>query len=162
MSDILNAFNVKNGLRINFGRAVSGITNQHVTNDEYSLVTEAQIYRELNDKVDISGSSMTGTLYTPTISAATMISGNTNLYDIFITTSDGDDITRIQPGVNIETGGTPNAPTINLVDSPFVNNLTVSGNTNVQTIYATTLISGSTNLYDIFIAQYDIIDGGSF
>lgn len=83
-------------------------------------------------------------------SASTMISGSTDLYNIFLTTADGNDITRVQPGTNISTGGTANNPTVSLVDSPSVSNFTASGNTSLQTVSATTFVSGSTNLYNIF------------
>jgi hypothetical protein len=89
------------------------------------------------------------------LSASTIYSGSTNLYDIFLTSSDGNDITRVQPGTNITTGGTANNPTINLVDSPSVNNIAFSGTATGGNIFATqlsggTIYSGSTNLYSIF------------
>jgi len=59
-----------------------------------------------------------------TISGDTLNSGSTNLYSIF---SQTDTITRVQPGSNITTGGTANAPTVNLTASPSVNNITFSG-----------------------------------
>jgi hypothetical protein len=58
-----------------------------------------------------------------TISASTIYSGSTNLYDIFITSADGNDITRVQPGTNITTGGTANEPTINLADNVLISSL---------------------------------------
>jgi len=89
------------------------------------------------------------TLFGDVISGGTFISGSTNLYDIFSTT-DTNDITRVQPGTNIITGGTPNLPILNLVASPSVNDFIASGNTSLQIVSATTIISGNTNLYDIF------------
>jgi len=90
-----------------------------------------------------------------TLTATTFISGSTNLYDIFLTTNDGNDITRVQPGTNITTGGTATSPIINLTDSPSVNNITFSGtatggNLSAVTVSAETIYSGSTNLYSIF------------
>ena len=100
-----------------------------------------------------------------TLSATTFISGSTDLYSIFLTTADGNDITRVQPGINITTGGTGNNPTINLVASPSVNNITFSGTTiggtvqagagtftslSAGTLSGGTILSGSTNLYSIF------------
>ena len=85
-----------------------------------------------------------------TLSATTLVSGSTNLYSIFSTT-DTNDITRVQPGTNITTGGTANAPTINLVPSPSFNSVTSSGASSFTTLSATTLVSGSTNLYNIFL-----------
>ena len=100
-----------------------------------------------------------------TFSGGTIYSGGTDLYNIFLTSSDGNDITRVQPGSNITTGGTGNFPIINLVASPSVNNLTFSGSAiggNVQagavtatslsatTLSGGTILSGGTNLYSIF------------
>jgi hypothetical protein len=94
-------------------------------------------------------------LYVTSFSAGTIYSGSTNLYDIFLTTADGNDITRVQGGVNITTGGTANAPVINLVSSPGVNNFIASGNTDLNILSADTIYSGSTNLYDIFLTSND-------
>ena len=95
-----------------------------------------------------------------TFSAGTIYSGSTNLYDIFLTTNDGNDITRVQPGSNVSTGGTGNLPTINLVSSPSINGLTFSGSAigntfSANTVSGGTLYSGSTNLYDIFATVPD-------
>lgn len=89
------------------------------------------------------------------LSASTIFSGSTDLYNIFLTTNDGNDITRVQPGTNITTGGTANNPIINLTASPSVNNISFSGTATGGNVHATsisggTLFSGSTNLYDIF------------
>lgn len=75
-----------------------------------------------------------------TISGATLYSGSTNLYDIFLTTSDGNDITRVQNGLNTYTGGTGNNPTIN-VSGLTVNNINVSG------ISVFNTLSANTNIY---------------
>lgn len=122
---------------------------------------------EDNPSVNISAATLdtlfvSGNTTLQIISAMTIISGTTNLYDIFLTTADGNDITRVQPGGNITTGGTVNNPVINLIASPIVNNLTASGNTNLQTVSATTIYSASTSLYSIFISEYDTIDAGIF
>jgi hypothetical protein len=85
-----------------------------------------------------------------TLSATTLVSGSTNLYNIFATIPDQNDVTRVQPGSNITTGGTVNNPTINLTSSPSVNSITSSGASSFTTLSATTLVSGSTNLYNIF------------
>ena len=85
-----------------------------------------------------------------TLSATTLVSGSTNLYNIFLTT-DTNDITRVQPGSNITTGGTANSPTVNVVASPSFNSITSSGASSFTTLSATTFVSGSTNLYNIFL-----------
>jgi hypothetical protein len=82
-------------------------------------------------------------------SAETMVSGSTNLYDIFSTT-DTNDITRIQNGLNTYTGGTGNNPTVN-ISAATLDTLSVSGASSLGVVSATTIYSGSTNLYDIFL-----------
>lgn len=74
-----------------------------------------------------------------TVSASTIISGSTNLYNIFLTSADGNDITRIQPGLNTYTGGTGNAPTINISGGTF-DNFKISGNTILSALTATTTL----------------------
>jgi hypothetical protein len=66
-------------------------------------------------------------------------SAGTYLYNIFLST-DANDITRVQNGLNTYTGGTANLPTVNLNDNISLNS--VSGNS----ISATTFYSGSTNI----------------
>lgn len=70
-----------------------------------------------------------------TVSGTTFISGSTNLYNIFQTTADGNDITRVQPGSNISTGGTGNFPIVNIVASPSFNNATFSGTVLATQLY---------------------------
>ena len=77
-----------------------------------------------------------------------MTSGGTNLYNIFATAGSG--VQSVGANGNLSTGGTATNPTIILAASPSFNNLTVSGATSLQTLSATTMISGSTNLYNIF------------
>ena len=125
----------------------------HITSAQHYLLTEnndaSSIHNHNSSYLNLSGGTISGNILLQTISATTIISGSTNLYNIFSTT-DNNDITRVQPGSNITTGGTGNAPTINLAASPSVNGFTASGNTSLQTVSATTIISGSTNLYNIF------------
>ena len=82
------------------------------------------------DTLSVSGISILTTADVAILSADTMISGTTNLYDIFQTTADGNDITRVQPGTNIYTGGTANAPTVN-ISAATLDTLAVSGNTDI-------------------------------
>ena len=85
-----------------------------------------------------------------TFSAGTIFSASTDLYDIFSTTN-----TRIQPGTNTYTGGTPDSPTIN-VSALTIYNLTASGESyftgglSANTLSGGTILSASTDLYDIF------------
>jgi hypothetical protein len=85
-----------------------------------------------------------------TLSAGTNVSFSTGDTITLNVTNDGNDITRVQPGSNITTGGTANNPTINVAASPSFNSITASGASSFTTLSATTLVSGSTNLYNIF------------
>ena len=73
--------------------------------------------------LSLSGGTVTGS----TNFTAALLSGGTDLYSIFLTAQDGNDITRVQAGTNISTGGTDNFPTVSVVDSPSFNNITYSG-----------------------------------
>lgn len=123
-----------------------------------------------NTSIDSSNSTF-NSLSAVTFSAGTIYSGGTNLYSIFLTANDGNDITRVQPGSNITTGGTGNNPTINLVASPSVNNITFSGTAiggtvqagagtftslSAATLSGGTILSGGTNLYSIFATNASI------
>lgn len=110
--------------------------------------------------LSLSGGTVSGnTLFTQNLSAGTFYSGSTNLYDIFATTSSSD-ITRVQPGSNIQTGGTDNYPIVSTVASPSFFNLYASGSTQLKnttvtslsggTVSGGTFYSGSTNLNNIF------------
>jgi len=88
--------------------------------------------------LNLSGGTVTGdTVFTQGVSANTLsgdilYSGNTNLYDIFLTTNDESHIiTRVQPGLNIYTGGTDNFPTINISAATlsYLSATTISGGT---------------------------------
>ena len=118
------------------------------------------------NNITFSGTAIGGTvqagagtftsLSAATLSGGTIFSGNTNLYSIFATIPDQNDVTRVQPGSNITTGGTANLPTVNLVASPSVNNLTISGLTSssdgatFSSLSGTNIFSGSTNLQTYF------------
>jgi hypothetical protein len=104
------------------------------------------------NSITASGSStFTGGLSASTLSGGTILSGSTNLYSIFTTGLH----TNVQPGTNITTGGTAQAPTVNLVASPSINNLTFSGTATGGNVFGTnvsggTIFSGNTNLEAIF------------
>ncbi len=83
-----------------------------------------------------------------TLSAETVYSGSTNLYDIF-ELKDSEDTTRIQSGLNTYTGGTANAPTVN-ISAATLNSLAVSGASSLGVVSATTIYSGSTELSTLF------------
>lgn len=106
-----------------------------------------------NIELDSGGNFSAGT------GGGVIYSAGTDLYSIFLTTADGNDITRVQPGTNITTGGTANNPTINLADSPSLNGLILSGSAQLNiatatslsstTISGETIFSGSTPLQTI-------------
>lgn len=113
----------------------------------------------VNSFLSQTGGTITGDLrVTGNLSAGTFISGSTNLYDIFLSISNND-ITRVQPGLNTYTGGTPNFPTVN-VSALTISTLIVSGSSQLATTTSTsfsggtisggTLFSGSTNLSLLF------------
>ena len=85
-------------------------------------------------------------------SVATNVSATTNFYSagtsletiIYNIAASTEDVTRVQPGTNITTGGTANNPTVNLVASPSINNLSFSGIATGGAVNATSL--SATNL----------------
>lgn len=110
-----------------------------------------------------TGSGLTGKFLSGTTSGFVL----SNISDIQGVT------TRIQSGTNTITGGTDNLPTVNLVSSPSVNNLTFSGSAiggtvqaaagtftslSASTLSGGTILSGGTNLYSIF-APFGTISG---
>jgi len=101
--------------------------------------------------------AFSGTAEFNVFSASTIYSGSTDLYNIFLTEADGNDITRVQSGANIITGGTANSPIVNLADSPSVENFISSGNSSFNVLSASTIYSGSTDLGDIIAS----ISGGT-
>jgi hypothetical protein len=107
----------------------------------------------------ISGGTVTGeTIFNGGLSASTLFSGSTNLYDIFSTGGPSGASTYVQPGSNITTGGTASEPIVSVVDSPSFNNLTISGLTSSSdgaiftSLSGTNIFSGSTNLQTTFNA----------
>jgi hypothetical protein len=108
-----------------------------------------------------------------TLSGGTILSGGTNLYSIFQKIGDVDGVANVNAGSNITTGGTAISPIINLAASPSVNNITFSGTAiggtvqagagtftsmSAATLSGGTILSGGTNLYDIFV---DSVSAGS-
>jgi len=124
------------------GTSVSAGSNIGVvlTGSDYKVSVAAS--PSFNSMTSSGASSFT------TLSATTMVSGSTNLYNIFAQSSRV--VNNINAGSNITTGGTATSPTINLATSPSFNSVTSSGASSFTTLSATTLISGSTNLYSIF------------
>jgi hypothetical protein len=76
--------------------------------------------------------------------SGSMMSAGTDLYNIFLTTAPTASTVSIQNGLNTYTGGTPNAPTVNISAATL-------SYVSATTFSAGTINSGSTNLYDIFL-----------
>lgn len=113
------------------------------------------INNQLNTKANLSGATFTGGIYAPAISGGTIYSAGTDLYNIFLTQNDGNDITRVQPGLNTYTGGTPNEPTVN-ISAATLSTLNVSGATSLGIVSATTMYSGSTDVSLLFATPENI------
>lgn len=101
----------------------------------------------------LTGNTTVNLLSAESINAKILLSASTDLYSIFSTT-DTNDITRVQGGTNIITGGTNNLPTINIVDSPSFNSLEISGTGKIveiitSSLSAGTIFSATTNLENI-------------
>lgn len=92
--------------------------------------------------------NVTGSSFFQTISATTMVSGSTNLYNIFQAIGPETPSTLIQNGLNTYTGGTIEFPTVN-ISSATLNSLSVSGNSNFNNITATTYYGNGSNLTGI-------------
>jgi len=107
------------------------------------------------NNITYSGTSTGGNSIATNVSATTFYSASTNLETIInnIVSASGPH-TLVQPGTNTTTGGTSALPTVNLVDSPSVNGLTVSGTGN----FTGTLQSGGTDLYNIFAQPSDVVN----
>jgi hypothetical protein len=77
-----------------------------------------------------SGSAIGNNFSANTVSGGTIYSGSTNIETLFAPAGSVGDITRVQPGTNIQTGGTENLPVVSTIDSPSFNNISFSGTAN--------------------------------
>jgi len=122
--------------------------------------------------LSFSGGTVTGettfsSLFSTDLSGGTIYSGGTDLDTIIRNIANSsEDVTRVQPGLNITTGGTDNFPLINLVDNPSINNLTISGvglanEFSASTLSGGTLYSGSTDLDAIIRGIDTYVTGGT-
>jgi len=135
---------------------ISGSTNLYeifsVTGHTHEIGDINNLQGSLDSKANLSGATFIGGVYAPTLSGGTLYSGSTDLEDIIISlilSGDTSDITRIGNGINTFTGGTANNPTVNISGGTF-DSLIVTGSTNLNTLSADTINSGSTNLYELF------------
>ncbi len=119
----------------------------------------------LTDYLPLAGGVLFGpltgtTAFFQSLSANSIFSGSTNLYDIF-----SSDIVRVQPGLNTYTGGTPVNPTVNITGATsfYIQDLTASTiNSNsitANTVSASSFFSGTTNLSNIFGSGSNILFG---
>ena len=111
-----------------------------LTNSDWTLIN----LEGSGDFLATSGGTIAGNLEIALdLSATTIYSGGTDLYDIFLTESDLT-ATTISAGTNIFISQSGSNYQISTVESPFFANLS-----------ATTISSGSTDLYDIFLTDSD-------
>lgn len=86
------------------------------------------IAERIEGNLSLSGSVRGSSMSATTVSATTIYSGATNLSSIIISVANsGGDITRVQPGTNIVTGGTANAPTIRTSSNLTIGTMSFSG-----------------------------------
>lgn len=136
--------------------AVPGRIPTGTTGSETNLIKQGELAQNTADKklfgfdgsnvfefgvntfLNLSGGTISGNLeVNGSFSANTLFSGSTDVETIIYSILSGgasSDITRIQPGSNIITGGTDNFPIINTVDSPYFNSVTASGDSVFNTI----------------------------
>lgn len=132
------------------------------------------------DFLNLSGGTVTGdTIFTQGVNAnylsgGTFYSGSTlldiiiaNIASTVVSSSAATLATYVQPGRNILTGGTGLMPIVSVVDSPSFNNLFSSGSSQFNVFSAVsvsggTIYSGATNLYNIFLADNNTLNGGLF
>ena len=152
-NQILNTVydSTNNALKVNVSNLPSGTTDTICTTNPVTNITTAGTLTFQTVSV-VDSPSVDNITVSGTCEADVYTSGGTNLYSIFLTAVDGNDITRVSDGTNTTTGGTVNIPTVNLVDSPSINNLTASG-----TVESDQFTSGGTNLNEVF-APISIVD----
>lgn len=136
-------------------QSLSAITSLHTTQiTELQGLTGASTYVQPGLNVFTAGTAnapVVGVIGSPSftsVTASNFISGATNLSSIFAPASVQNQ--WLQNGTNITTGGTPNAPSANLVASPSVTNLVASGVVFGGTLSGNTIFSGATNLSSLF------------
>jgi hypothetical protein len=87
------------------------------------------------------------------LTGGTIYSGNTELGSVIQSMIANSDETFVQNGTNTYTGGTIFRPTIN-VSALTISTLTASGATSLQSVSATTIYSGSTDLSTVFSSAF--------
>ena len=143
--DTVNLITLQNAIATVSGNTVSAIVSGITAGNNISITGTTSAITV----------SLTSNVTTNSINAGTILSAGTDLYSIFITQNDGNDIARVTPGSNISTGGTANNPIVNVIDSPSFNNISFSGiatgnGLSANTLSGGTILSGNTDLYSIF------------
>lgn len=124
------------------------------------------------DFLNLSGGTVSGNtvftqgLYANSLSGGTLFSGSTNLEDIFLTAAEISGTTLSQ-GSNISLQQTGIDYRVSVVDSPSFNDINYSGTITgniiaVNTLSASTIYSGSTDLYNIFSVHDYYTTGATF
>jgi hypothetical protein len=136
---------IQNYIDAGLTASTSGATITYVQDGTNTFTGGTSQYPTVNIVASPSFNNFTssGNTSLNVLSASTIYSAGTDLYNIFLTTNDGNDITRLQDGLNTYTGGTNNYPTVN-ISALTIDNLTVSGQSSFQVI-----LSGGTNLQNI-------------
>lgn len=141
---------------ISGGTLYSGSTN--ISSLFGSLSAQQVSQNQILTKANLSGSTFTGGVIAPslsatTISGGTLYSGSTNLYSIFATigSGGGSGVNNINAGSNITTGGTASSPIISVVASPSFNNINFSGTVLGGVALSASSISG----YTLFLKDTD-------
>ena len=122
-----------------FNTTFSIINNKSVLSDGTNSFTSSVA----NNSIEFDNSSFTSTLFftTPTSNKNITLKDETGTVALLT------DLTQVQGGANINTGGTSSIPIVNLDDDIELNS--VSGNS----ISASTIYSGSTDLSDLFVSD---------
>ena len=129
-------------------------------NENYDAIS-ACTNNILTGFLPISGGTLTGSLSATSISATSIFSGSTDLSLLFAVMGSDGDITRVQDGINTFTAGTGNFPSVN-VTGLSIDNLTVSGTSDLNILSAETVFSGGFDLFQIVVFTGDTLDGGTF
>ncbi len=104
-----------------------------------------------NSFLGLTGGPISGNLFVSgNLSATTLFSGGTNLYDIFLTSGDLSG-TSVSAGSNISILQAGNDYTVSVVDSPSFNQLTTSG---LTTINSNLTVTGNTILRSTSATTY--------
>ena len=132
-----NHTNIQNGLNTYTG-GTAALPTVNISGGSFNSITAS------------GSSTFLGGLSANTLSGGTILSGNTNLYSIFLTAANVSAST-VSAGSNISVNNVGLDYNVSVVGSPSFNGLSVSGTGN----FTGALQSGGTDLYNIFLTQND-------